>query len=85
MKLNRYLTNLDSFIFACIGFYAIYLYTSYSGVGLSPDSLMYASAADSFQAHGYMITFTGGPITFFPFFYPFFLGAIQFFSRSNAS
>lgn len=85
MKLNRYLTNLDSFIFACIGFYAIYLFTSYSGVGLSPDSLMYASAADSFQAHGNMVTFTGGPITFFPVFYPFFLGVIQFFSRVNST
>jgi len=83
MKLTRYLTNLDSFIFACIGFYAIYLYTSYSGVGLSPDSLMYASAADHFQAHGSFITFTGGPITFFPVFYPFFLGVIEFISRVN--
>src|ERR1700761_1896948 len=84
MKLNKYLTNLDSFIFACIGFYAIYLFTSYSGVGLSPDSLMYASAADSFSAHGNMVTFTGAPITFFPVFYPFFLGVIQFISRINA-
>ena len=83
MKLNRYLTNLDSFIFACIGFYVIYLFTSYSGVGLSPDSLMYASAADSFQAHGNMMTFNKTPITFFPVFYPFFLGVIQFFSRNN--
>ncbi|MBS1531247.1 MAG: hypothetical protein JSU01_13155 [Bacteroidetes bacterium] len=83
MKLYRYLTNLDSFIFACIGFYAIYLYTSYSGVGLSPDSLMYASAADHFAAHGNFITFTGTPITFFPVFYPFFLGVIDFFSRVN--
>ncbi len=84
MKFNRYITNLDSFIFACIGFYAIYLYTSYSGVGLSPDSLMYASAADSFQAHGNFMTFNKTPITFFPVFYPFFLGLIQFISRVNA-
>ncbi|HVS90752.1 MAG TPA: hypothetical protein VHE59_01885 [Mucilaginibacter sp.] len=83
MKLNRYLTNLDSFIFACIGFYAIYLFTSYSGVGLSPDSLMYASAAEHFKAHGNFITFTGTPITFFPIFYPFFLGIIDFISRVN--
>src|SRR3569623_1471943 len=84
MKLKRYLTNLDSFIFACIGFYAIYLYTSYGGVGLSPDSLMYASAADSFQAHGNMMTFNKTPITFFPVFYPFFLSVIQLISRVNA-
>lgn len=83
MKITRYLTNLDSFIAACIGFYAIYIYTSYSGVGLSPDSIMYASAADSFQAHGNMMTFNKTPITFFPVFYPFFLGVIEFFSRIN--
>ncbi|MBS1526477.1 MAG: hypothetical protein JST19_12555 [Bacteroidetes bacterium] len=83
MKFNRYLTNLDSFIFACIGFYAIYLYTSYSGVGLSPDSLMYASAAEHFKSHGNFVTFTGTPITFFPVFYPLFLGIIDFVSRVN--
>ncbi|MBS1502816.1 MAG: hypothetical protein JST32_12190, partial [Bacteroidetes bacterium] len=83
LKLKPYLTNLDSFIFACIGFYAIYLFTSYSGVGLSPDSLMYASAAEHFKAHGNFITFTGTPITFFPVFYPFFLGIIDFISRVN--
>lgn len=85
IKLIPYIKNLDSLIAAIIGFYAIYLFTSYSGVGLSPDSLMYASAADSFQSHGNMITFTGGPITFFPVFYPFLLGIIQFFSKVNST
>ncbi|HTD99785.1 MAG TPA: hypothetical protein VK668_10875 [Mucilaginibacter sp.] len=81
MKLNPYLKNLDSLIAACVGFYAIYLFTWYSGVGLSPDSIMYASAATSIQSHGTLMTFNKGPLVFFPVFYPFFLGVIQFISR----
>jgi len=81
MKFSRYLTNLDSFIAACIGFFVIYLYTKYSGVGISPDSIMYASTATNIQAHGNLLTFNKHPITFFPVFYPFFLGVIQFITR----
>jgi hypothetical protein len=80
MNVNRYLKNLDSLIAAIIGFYAIYLYTKYSGVGLSPDSIMYASTATNIQAHGSLLTFNKTPLVFFPVFYPFFLGIIQFFS-----
>jgi hypothetical protein len=81
MNFTRYLKNLDSVIAAIIGFYAIYLYTNYSGVGLSPDSIMYASTATNIQAHGSLMTFNKTPLVFFPVFYPFFLGVIQFFSR----
>jgi hypothetical protein len=81
MTLNPYLKNLDSLIAALIGFYAIYLFTNYSGVGLSPDSIMYASTATHIQAHGTLTTFNKGPLVFFPVFYPFFLGIIQFISR----
>jgi hypothetical protein len=81
MKLSPYLKNLDSLIAAIIGYYAIYLFTSYSGVGLSPDSIMYASTATNLQAHGSILTFNKTPLVFFPVFYPFFLGVIQFISR----
>jgi len=81
MKLSPYLKNLDSLIAAVIGYYAIYLFTSYSGVGLSPDSIMYASTATNLQAHGSILTFNKGPLVFFPVFYPFFLGVIQFITR----
>lgn len=81
MKLSPYLKNLDSFIAAIIGYYAIYLFTSYSGVGLSPDSIMYASTATNLQAHGSILTFNKTPLVFFPVFYPFFLGVIQFITR----
>src|ERR1700712_895473 len=81
MKLTPYLKNLDSLIAAILGFYAIYLFTSYSGVGLSPDSIMYASTATNIQAHASLITFNKTPLVFFPVFYPFFLGITQFFSK----
>jgi hypothetical protein len=81
MGTNRYLKNIDSLIAAVMGFYAIYMYTKYSGVGISPDSIMYASTATNMQAHGSLITFNKTPLVFFPVFYPFFLGVIQFISR----
>ena len=81
MKPNRYLNNIDSFIAAAIGFYAIHLFTKYSGVGISPDSIMYASTATNIQAHWSLITFNKTPLVFFPVFYPFFLSIIQFVSR----
>lgn len=80
MKLTPYLKNLDSAIAAIIGFYAIYMFTKYSGVGISPDSIMYASTATNIQAHGSLLTFNKSPLVFFPVFYPFFLSIIQFFS-----
>jgi hypothetical protein len=42
---------------------------------------MYASTATNLQAHGSILTFNKTPLVFFPVFYPFFLGVIQFFSR----
>ena len=83
MNLTRYLKNSDSLIAAFIGFYAIYLFTKYSGVGLSPDSIMYASTATNIQAHGSLLTFNKTPLVFFPVFYPFFLGLIQLISRTD--
>jgi hypothetical protein len=81
MDLARYLKNTDSLIAAIVGFYIIYLFTSYSGIGLSPDSIMYASTATNIQAHGSLLTFNKTPLVFFPVFYPFFLGVIQFFFK----
>jgi hypothetical protein len=83
MRVARYSKNIDSFIAAVIGFYVIWLYTKYSGVGISPDSIMYASTATNIQAHGSLLTFNKAPLTFFPVFYPFFLGVIQFLSGVN--
>jgi len=81
MTLSKYLKNIDSLIAAILGYIAIYIYTKYSGIGISPDSIMYASTAHSIYAHGSLITFNGGPLVFFPVFYPFFLSVVLFISR----
>ncbi len=81
MKRHPYLKNLDSLIAAIIGFIAIHIYTAYSGVGISPDSIMYASTAKNIYEHGSLLTFNGSPLVFFPVFYPFFLSVILFISR----
>jgi hypothetical protein len=81
MQLNRYLKHLDTIIAAITGFCAIRLFTSYSGVGISPDSIMYASTATNIQAHWSLMTFNGTPLVFFPVFYPAFLALIQFITR----
>jgi len=81
MKRHPYLKNLDSLIAAIIGFIAIHIYTTYSGVGISPDSIMYASTAKNIYEHGSLLTFNGSPLVFFPVFYPFFLSVILFISR----
>src|SRR5258707_7128782 len=81
MRFNIYLKHLDTLIAAIVGFYAVHLFTKYSGVGISPDSIMYASTATNIQAHGSLLTFNKTPLVFFPVFYPFFLAVIQFISR----
>src|ERR1700742_3689957 len=69
----RYLKYIDLMLFPIAGIFAIYLFTKYSGVGVSPDSIMYTSAARSLHATGSLITFNNTPITDFPVFYPVFL------------
>jgi len=80
MKLSSYLKNIDSVIAAAIGYYAIYLFTKYNGIGISPDSIMYTSAARSLHDSGALTTFNGHPIVDFPVFYPIFLGLTFFIS-----
>src|ERR1700761_2095496 len=72
--MTRYLKYIDLIVFPIAGFIAVYLFTKYSGIGVSPDSIMYTSAARNWNAHGSLITFNNTPITDFPVFYPVFLG-----------
>jgi len=73
MTLSRFFKTYDTLIASAVGFYMIYLYTKYSGIGISPDSIMYTSAARNLHLHGSLITFNNTYITDFPVFYPFFL------------
>ena len=74
--MTRLLKNLDLIVFPVAAFYLVYLYTKYSGIGISPDSIMYTSAARSLHTNGSLITFNNTAITDFPVFYPFFLWLI---------
>ena len=83
MTINRNFINADSFIAALIGFYTVYFYTKYSGVGISPDSIMYVSTANNLSTHGSLITFEKTPLVLFPVFYPFFLSVIKLLTGAN--
>ena len=83
MTIHRNFKNADSFIAALAGFYTVYFYTKYSGVGISPDSVMYVSTANNLSAHGSLITFEKTPLVLFPVFYPFFLSVIKLISGAN--
>ncbi|PTQ97959.1 hypothetical protein C8P68_103118 [Mucilaginibacter yixingensis] len=80
MQAIRGIKNLDCLIFALLGFFVIYKFAQYSGIGISPDSIMYASTAQNLHDHFSIITFNGKPLTFFPVFYPFFLSICIFIS-----
>src|SRR3982751_6658505 len=80
MQIPRYLKNIDCLIAAIIGFYIIHLFARYSGIGVSPDSIMYASTAQNIHDHFSLITFNNTPLVFFPVFYPFFLSIAIFLS-----
>lgn len=70
MRNSKIIRHIDTLLFAVAGYFAVYFFTRYSGVGISPDSIMYASTAESIYKHGNLITFNGSPLTFFPVFYP---------------
>ena len=72
--MNRYLKYIDLILFPIAGFFVVHLFTKYSGAGISPDSIMYTSAARSLHVNGTLYTFNNTPITDFPIFYPVFLG-----------
>lgn len=72
----RYLKYLDFVIFPILAIYAVHLFTWYGGVGISPDSIMYTSAARSLHTSGSLITFNNTAITDFPVFYPIFLWSV---------
>src|ERR1700744_3933062 len=72
----RYLKLLDFIIFPVLAFYAVHLFTWYGGIGVSPDGIMYTSAARSLHASGSLITFNNTAITDFPVFYPVFLWSV---------
>jgi hypothetical protein len=68
---------MDSLLAAFIGVALVLLLTQHSGLGISPDSIYYMSAADSFLAGKGFYQFDDQPFVMFPVFYPFFLSIIK--------
>ena len=73
--------NLDSLFAAFCGFILIQIFSKHSGIGISPDSVTYLSAARHI-GHGLGFkSFDLLPVVDFPAGYPFFLTVISFFTR----
>jgi hypothetical protein len=71
----------DSLLAAIAGFFLIQLFFRHSGIGISPDSVTYLSAArNMIQGNGFR-SFDNLPVVDFPFAYPFLLTIISFFTR----
>ena len=73
--------NYDAIIPAVAGFFIIYGYTWHSGIGISPDSIMYLSTARNIHQYGAFNDFDGRPLVDFPIFYPTFLSFFIFITR----
>lgn len=73
--------DIESFIAAVAGFFVIYLFTHHSGIGVSPDSVVYTSAARNLYHHGQLEAYNHMPLVDFPVLYPLFLTLSMYISR----
>ncbi len=76
-------TNIDSLLAAIIGMVAVIAFTRHGGVGISPDSIYYISAAHSVLNGQGFYQFDDQPFILFPLFFPSFLALIQFIFRQD--
>lgn len=67
----------DSLFASFVGFAVIYLFTRHGGIGISPDSVAYLSAARNFANGEGFALFDSKPLVAFPLFYPFFLASVM--------
>jgi hypothetical protein len=72
--------NIDSLIAAVAGFVIIILFTRHGGIGISPDSVVYSTAAEHLKEYGRFTDFTQNSVVDFPLFYPLFLSTITLFT-----
>ena len=66
---------------ALLGMFLVIYLTQHSGLGISPDSIYYMSAADSFLAGRGFYQFDDKPFVMFPVFYPFVLSGVKLLFR----
>ena len=68
--------NIDSLAAGVAGFCIIFLFTRHSGIGVSPDSINYLSAARNLAAGQGLTQYDQSPLIDFPALYPVFLRSI---------
>jgi hypothetical protein len=76
LKAVQRLRHLDTFLAAVAGFVITYVFTHHSGIGVSPDSISYVSAARNVLHTGTLMDFTTRPLVDFPAGYPLILAAL---------
>jgi hypothetical protein len=64
--------------FAVAAFLIVFIYSKHGGIGISPDSIVYVSAARSLIESGRLLGYNQMPVVDFPSFYPIFLAAVKF-------
>lgn len=72
--------NIEAFIAATIAFFITLSFTKSFGIGVSPDSVVYASVARNLNAGLGWMEFSGNSLVDFPVLFPSFLGVIMLFS-----
>ncbi|MEX8548097.1 MAG: hypothetical protein V5804_10900 [Mucilaginibacter sp.] len=72
---------MEALLAAVCCFLVVLLFTKYSGIGVSPDSVVYTSVARNLNSGLGMLEFGRKPLIEFPVGFPIFLAIIQFFSR----
>lgn len=70
--------NYDSLLFAIVGFLIIQGMCQLGGIGMSPDSVVYASTATNLHDQGQLHDFSGTPVMDFPLGYPILLCGLMF-------
>ncbi|MBV9987929.1 MAG: hypothetical protein JO301_09635 [Chitinophagaceae bacterium] len=82
-KLAAFFTNhWDAVLASIAGSLFIYYFTRHSGIGISPDSVMYQSTAENIRNHFSFRDFNNMPLVDFPLGYPSLLALASFLSGS---
>jgi hypothetical protein len=82
LKLLR-LKHYDTLIAAIAGFIIIHAFAKHGGIGISPDSVVYLSAARNIHSTGSFIDFDNKPLVIFPLLYPLFLSFVMLVSHHD--
>jgi hypothetical protein len=72
------LDRLYAIPFAIAAFFIVFIYSKHGGIGVSPDSIVYISAARNLLENGRLLGYNLFPVVDFPSGYPIFLATIKF-------